>query len=449
MKTRITGTVYFANYPFSQSARIHVTPPTGPEIDTGLVVAAPAGTNKGTFEYFALELGEYTFRAEALGASQVIGGSGLATIEVVAIIAPQPTNLLLSQEYITASSTAISGTFDFGESAAPHWARVLYRSDGEVDWRDLGVLVYPDADEKGHFLISGLPAGTWEVKVVPENDDGLGTESDVETIVTTVPGPSAFIDGDSFVIAFYQGAFARDPDGTELSDELDLLAAATTGVNFYAAAVDIGDRLFHSAEYLARGRDDEEFITDLYSAYLARVPDPEGFAFWLAELGATDRDHLLEAFADSPEFRLRAFNVYGWHPEESGGGGTETKRLFQFEFDGRGSVIDPLTQPDAVLAFSPIAGTIIEAYIKDLDDIAGSCELDVRVLPRGSAPPGSIDSLVGAGTAPSTVTASESVLSDLSDWDSDHVNINDEVRAVIVENIGHEHVMFVLTVEPD
>ncbi len=313
MKTKITGTVHFAIYPFSQSARIHVTPLTGPEVDTGLVVEAPAGTTRGTFEYFAVELGEYTFRAEAIAGSQVVGGSGIATIEVVAIVAPQPANLVLTQ--VLGTST-VAGVFDFASSTALQRARVFYRREGDVDWIDLGVLIYPDSDDKGHFLIYSLPLGVWEVKVVPENDDGAGTESAAETIEISIPGPSAFIEAASFVIHFYQGAFARNPTGPELDDALALLVAMSDGTDFYLAATLIGDTVFHSAEYLARGRDDEEFVTDLYRAYLARVPDEAGFEHWLDELAATDRDHLIEAFGESPEFRLRVFNTYGWHPED-------------------------------------------------------------------------------------------------------------------------------------
>jgi hypothetical protein len=134
--------------------------------------------------------------------------------------------------------------------------------------------------------------------------------------------------------------------------------------------------------------------------------------------------------------------------EGAAAGGT---RLFAFEFDGRGAAIDSSTIPQAVLPFSPISGTITEAYVKDLDvpSVSGSCTIDVRAAPRGSATPGPGESLVGAGTKPGTSSSSEGTLSDFSSWTSDHIDQNDEVIAVVVTNSDHEHLMLVLTVEPD
>lgn len=125
-----------------------------------------------------------------------------------------------------------------------------------------------------------------------------------------------------------------------------------------------------------------------------------------------------------------------------------SSRLFSFEFDGRGSVLDSGTVPEAILPFSPVSGTITEIYIKDLDDVSGSGTFDVRAAPRSSSPPGAGQSLVGSGTAPS-ISGSESTQTDLSDWDSDHFDFNDEVRVVLVSNLNHKHMVVTFTVIPD
>lgn len=60
--------------------------------------------------------------------------------------------------------------------------------------------------------------------------------------------------------------------------------------------------LFQSSLYTDRARTDEEFISDCYMAFLRRAPDADGAAFWLDQLVATSRTHLLFAFSISIEF---------------------------------------------------------------------------------------------------------------------------------------------------
>jgi hypothetical protein len=66
--------------------------------------------------------------------------------------------------------------------------------------------------------------------------------------------------------------------------------------------------LFQSGEYLSLNRSDEDFVTDLYAAYLEREPDEGGYNFWLSILrddnanGRDGREHLLQGFEYSTEF---------------------------------------------------------------------------------------------------------------------------------------------------
>jgi len=138
----------------------------------------------------------------------------------------------------------------------------------------------------------------------------------------------------------------------------------------------------------------------------------------------------------------------------AGGGGSSSNpgsltRLLQFEFDGAGLAIDIATIKDAVIPFCPFSGTIQEAYIKDVDDIAGSQQIDVRAKARTLASPTSGDSLVGAGTKPATVGAAESTLTNFTNWTGKHINAGDEVRGVVTASAGHKHTWLILSVLPD
>src|SRR6185295_3814010 len=103
--------------------------------------------------------------------------------------------------------------------------------------------------------------------------------------------------------AFF-GALARAATTLERADWFDALLDARA-ISQAALLVEGQSRvisLFNSAEYIARTRTDPEFISDCYMAFLRRAPDEEGAAFWLAELIATSRAHILEAFSVSIEF---------------------------------------------------------------------------------------------------------------------------------------------------
>lgn len=237
----------------------------------------------------------------------------------------QPTNLTLTQQNTTQGTSVISGSFDFAAYMGAQRARVFYRLEGSTDWTDAGLTVVPDSNNEGHFQIAGLPAGTYEVKVVPENINGLGPESDIETITTEVIGgsgsgvsPDGVSSGyEEFIRNFYLGALAREPTGGELSTELALLIEAVGGRQWYWAAAQIGLRLFTSAEYIARSRTNAQFVDDCYLAYLQRSGDMQGIADWLTAItGGMTRAQVAFNFGDSTEFRVvHAFRVYGWRPE--------------------------------------------------------------------------------------------------------------------------------------
>jgi hypothetical protein len=105
--------------------------------------------------------------------------------------------------------------------------------------------------------------------------------------------------------AFF-GAFARAATDEEREEWFDALLAARA-ISQAELLTECEARvksLFNDDEYDDRDRTDEEFISDCYTAFLRRdaAEDPTGAAFWLAELVATSRAHLLDAFALSIEF---------------------------------------------------------------------------------------------------------------------------------------------------
>jgi len=128
---------------------------------------------------------------------------------------------------------------------------------------------------------------------------------------------------DQFVKDFYQGVLHRQPDSTELAQWTASLTAAqnTSQAELLAEAQDLGNTLFHASAYGSPS--DEQFMTDLYTGYLHRQPnDPpdgnwNGYNFWMGELQGSNREHLLDAFEDSIEFKQ---HVSGLCVTSAGGG---------------------------------------------------------------------------------------------------------------------------------
>jgi uncharacterized protein DUF4214 len=101
----------------------------------------------------------------------------------------------------------------------------------------------------------------------------------------------------------FMGALVRMPTPSEREDWVEALEAAqlTSTAALFAEGQDRITALFESAEYTARARTDVEFVDDCYLACLNRAAEPEGEAFWVAEIAAHDRAHVLNAISGSPE----------------------------------------------------------------------------------------------------------------------------------------------------
>jgi RHS repeat-associated protein len=110
---------------------------------------------------------------------------------------------------------------------------------------------------------------------------------------------------DQFVKNFYQGALARQPNANELQSWSSQLRQAyyQGQTQLRAAAQYMGRQIFKSQEYANRGRDDHNYVYDLYWAYLQRQPDAGGWGFWTNDAAANGRDHTRVAFeTDGTEF---------------------------------------------------------------------------------------------------------------------------------------------------
>jgi len=114
----------------------------------------------------------------------------------------------------------------------------------------------------------------------------------------------------NFVDATWWGALDREATDNEWQDKTNRLTTAQA--QGQSPTLDearaLERTLFQSPEYINRNRSDQEYVTDLYQAYLLRDPDSGGYNAWLSVLqndnaqGLNGREHLLQGFEYSQEF---------------------------------------------------------------------------------------------------------------------------------------------------
>jgi uncharacterized protein (DUF1800 family) len=110
------------------------------------------------------------------------------------------------------------------------------------------------------------------------------------------------------VMDFYRGYLVRLPDPGGLTYWIGQFRSAQCAGNaaLAASADSISLQFQRSTEYAARARSNDDFVGDLYSAFLRRGGDLAGVKFWVNQLNAgISRDVIRLSFIASPEFQGR------------------------------------------------------------------------------------------------------------------------------------------------
>lgn len=113
------------------------------------------------------------------------------------------------------------------------------------------------------------------------------------------------------VIDFYRGFLNRLPDTNGFNYWLGRFRVAQCqGATAVVAEVDAISRQFlASAEYTNRRRSNRDFVADLYYAFLRRGGDLNGFNFWVNQLNSRTRDQVRRDFIQSAEFQGRVQQI--------------------------------------------------------------------------------------------------------------------------------------------
>ena len=190
----------------------------------------------------------------------------------------------------------------------------LSSNDGGI-WGHLYALFSPACLRGGNCALSGYQEYTingWllsnDRKAFTYTCSGISVAGDGSSTPAGSPTPPRNME--AFVDYFWVGSLQVIADDASYQSWTNILNAAYAqgSNNVLVQARALGRSLFQSAEYASLNRTDEEFVTDLYAAYLQRDPDASGYANWLSTLqydnahGLNGREHLLQGFEYSIEF---------------------------------------------------------------------------------------------------------------------------------------------------
>lgn len=189
--------------------------------------------------------------------------------------------------------------------------------DATFDCKVNGVSIFADPDDRPQILLgadsgsASLVRGTVpalcakldeiRVDLVAVPDGGIGGPLWILVVIDGSLTPSMFVQ------QLYVGGMGRVPVGSEIPDGAATLEAARTTPAAFVQAVSGFARveIYTSAEYIARGRTDTQFINDLYLGILGRPADAGGHDYWLSQLitqgGIQTRSQLVDAFVLSSE----------------------------------------------------------------------------------------------------------------------------------------------------
>ena len=129
--------------------------------------------------------------------------------------------------------------------------------------------------------------------------DGSGTlGSNPGFIATPLADPTPLIDH------YYRSILARAPDPGGLAFwQSEIARLRGLGVDAQEAFRVMAGWFFDSPEYLSRGIDDSQYVTDLYRTFFQRDPDGDGLSFWIEQLPqGMPRSVALFSFLFSAEF---------------------------------------------------------------------------------------------------------------------------------------------------
>lgn len=161
----------------------------------------------------------------------------------------------------------------------------------------------------GMQMVSSASAGQSYVSGSGSSWDDIGQSESanlrIKAFTVNSNKSSTEINAEAFAARLYNLCLGRTPDASGLEHWTSVL----TNKERSGAAVAYG--FVFSKEYMARNTSNADYVTMLYSVFLNRTPDSEGYQHWIQYLEqGLSREYVFRGFAQSQEF-TNICNSYG------------------------------------------------------------------------------------------------------------------------------------------
>jgi hypothetical protein len=181
--------------------------------------------------------------------------------------------------------------------------RMFYRWSGD------GGLTWDPPVQLGTSTLTASPQAVYQngrvhVVWIDFRDNNSGSEIYYRNLDLNLP---------DLVDHYFTSILKRAPDpGGKAYWEGEVARAQALGVDVKEAYMVMAGNFFNSTEYLGFGRTDPQYVTDLYLTFFNRSPDSQGLNYWLNKLSSgSSRNMVMYFFMFSTEFSNFMSNLYG------------------------------------------------------------------------------------------------------------------------------------------
>jgi hypothetical protein len=261
-------------------------------------IARVSNTTTYTFETYE---GGYMYKVFAYN---VCGESASSNPAGGSLVSPLNARAPSNLKATTISSTQINLTWDDNSNNENEFDIERATSfGGPFIWENITL-----SDISHYEDIWVNPNTTYYYRVHAWNICGFSANTNIAVASTSIPKPKAM----PLVGDYYRKILDREPDGGGQEYWANEIVRITAlGINVGEGFQAEGRFFFNSTEYLGMAKDNTEFVTDLYQAFLQREPDGGGLAYWAGQLKCLTRNMLITQFTYSQEFKQYMDNTFG------------------------------------------------------------------------------------------------------------------------------------------
>ena len=171
-------------------------------------------------------------------------------------------------------------------------------------------------DAQGYAQVTATATGISGAYTVIASNGGRNvtfTLTNALTSSASLPCASSTATVQDLIEQDYLGLLQRPSDaGGKAYWASEAARMCPLGIDAKQAFLVIGNVFLNSSEYASLGRSNAQFVTDIYVAFLNRMPDSGGLTYWTGQLGSgMPRNVVLNAFLFAPEFNAAMQAVFG------------------------------------------------------------------------------------------------------------------------------------------